>query len=33
MRALFPGRFQPPHWGHIYAIREILAEVEEVVVT
>ncbi|MFN3804537.1 MAG: nicotinamide-nucleotide adenylyltransferase [Pyrobaculum sp.] len=33
MRALFPGRFQPPHWGHIYAIREILKEVDEVVVT
>ncbi len=32
MRALFPGRFQPPHWGHIYAVREILREVEEVVV-
>lgn len=33
MRGLFPGRFQPPHWGHIYAIREILREVDEVIVT
>jgi nicotinamide-nucleotide adenylyltransferase len=31
-RALFPGRFQPPHWGHVYAIKEILKEVDEVVV-
>jgi len=31
-RALFPGRFQPPHWGHVYAIREILREVDEVIV-
>ncbi|MEM0468453.1 MAG: nicotinamide-nucleotide adenylyltransferase [Pyrobaculum sp.] len=32
MRALFPGRFQPPHLGHVYAIKEILREVDEVVV-
>lgn len=31
-RALFPGRFQPPHWGHVYAVMEILREVDEVVV-
>ena len=31
-RALFPGRFQPPHWGHVYAVKEILKEVDEVVV-
>ena len=31
-RGLFPGRFQPPHWGHVHAIREILREVDEVVV-
>jgi nicotinamide-nucleotide adenylyltransferase len=29
---LFPGRFQPPHWGHVYAVKEILKEVDEVVV-
>lgn len=29
---MFPGRFQPPHWGHVYAIKEILKEVDEVVV-
>ncbi len=32
-RALFPGRFQPPHWGHVYAVREILKEVDEVIIT
>lgn len=31
-RALFPGRFQPPHWGHVYAVREILGEVDELVI-
>ena len=31
-RALFPGRFQPPHWGHVYAVREILKEVDEVII-
>ena len=31
-RALFPGRFQPPHWGHVYAVKEILKEVDEVVI-
>jgi nicotinamide-nucleotide adenylyltransferase len=32
LRGLFPGRFQPPHWGHVHAIREILREVDELVV-
>jgi nicotinamide-nucleotide adenylyltransferase len=31
-RALFPGRFQPPHWGHVYAVKEILREVDEVII-
>ncbi len=26
MRAIFPGRFQPLHMGHIYAIQSILKE-------
>ncbi|MGC8583969.1 MAG: nicotinamide-nucleotide adenylyltransferase [Thermoproteus sp.] len=33
MRALFPGRFQPPHWGHVKAVKAILEEVDEVVVS
>ncbi|CCC81029.1 nicotinamide-nucleotide adenylyltransferase [Thermoproteus tenax] len=32
MRAFFPGRFQPPHWGHVRAISAILQEADEVVV-
>ncbi|MGC9152548.1 MAG: nicotinamide-nucleotide adenylyltransferase [Vulcanisaeta sp.] len=32
VRALFIGRFQPPHWGHVWAIRDILREVDEVVI-
>ncbi|MEM0463189.1 MAG: nicotinamide-nucleotide adenylyltransferase [Pyrobaculum sp.] len=31
-RGLFPGRFQPPHWGHVHAVREILGEVDELVI-
>lgn len=32
MRGLFIGRFQPPHWGHVWAARAILQEVEELIV-
>jgi len=32
IRALFIGRFQPPHWGHVWAIRDILREVDELIV-
>ncbi|WP_069807161.1 nicotinamide-nucleotide adenylyltransferase [Vulcanisaeta thermophila] len=32
IRGLFIGRFQPPHWGHVWAIREILKEVDELIV-
>jgi len=31
-RALFVGRFQPFHYGHLYAVRTILEEAEELVV-
>lgn len=31
-RGLFIGRFQPPHWGHIWAIKAILNEVDELIV-
>jgi len=31
-RAFYPGRFQPFHNGHLYAIRYILTQVEEVVI-
>lgn len=31
-RALFVGRFQPLHNGHVYAIKYILKEVEEVII-
>jgi nicotinamide-nucleotide adenylyltransferase len=32
MRALFVGRFQPFHKGHLYAIETILEEVDELIV-
>ncbi len=32
IRGLFIGRFQPPHWGHVWAIREILREVDELII-
>jgi len=32
VRALFIGRFQPPHWGHVWAIKDILREVDELIV-
>lgn len=30
-RALFPGRFQPFHKGHLEALRQILSEFDEVI--
>jgi len=32
VRALFPGRFQPPHKGHGYAIKWILEELSDEVI-
>ncbi|MEM2571402.1 MAG: adenylyltransferase/cytidyltransferase family protein, partial [Thermoproteota archaeon] len=32
-RALFIGRFQPFHKGHLYSVKHILKEFDEVVVT
>ena len=32
MRALFIGRFQPFHKGHLYAVRKILEEAEELII-
>ncbi len=31
-RALYVGRFQPFHLGHLYAIKEALKEVEEIII-
>ena len=31
MRAVFVGRFQPFHFGHLHAIRTILQEVDELI--
>jgi nicotinamide-nucleotide adenylyltransferase len=31
-RALFVGRFQPFHYGHLHAIREILRDCEELLI-
>jgi nicotinamide-nucleotide adenylyltransferase len=31
-RGLFVGRFQPFHWGHLAAIKDILEEVDELVI-
>jgi nicotinamide-nucleotide adenylyltransferase len=31
-RGLFVGRFQPFHLGHLYAIRDILKEVDELII-
>jgi nicotinamide-nucleotide adenylyltransferase len=31
-RGLYVGRFQPFHLGHLYAIKEILAKVDELVI-
>lgn len=32
MRALFIGRFQPLHWGHVKVVEWLLAQYDEVVV-
>ncbi len=32
VRAVFPGRFQPPHYGHLKAILWALERVEELVI-
>ncbi|MEE8167719.1 MAG: nicotinamide-nucleotide adenylyltransferase [Candidatus Hydrothermarchaeales archaeon] len=32
MRGLLIGRFQPVHKGHVYVIKEILKEVDEIIV-
>jgi len=32
IRGLYIGRFQPPHLGHIYVLRSILNEVNEVII-
>ncbi len=31
-RAVFPGRFQPPHYGHLRSIKWALERVEELVI-
>lgn len=31
-RAVFVGRFQPFHKGHLYALKDILAKVDEVII-
>ena len=31
-RALFVGRFQPFHYGHLHAIKTILQEVDEIII-
>jgi len=31
-RAIYPGRFQPIHWGHISVIRWALQQVDELIV-
>ncbi|MEM3766696.1 MAG: adenylyltransferase/cytidyltransferase family protein, partial [Candidatus Bathyarchaeia archaeon] len=31
-RGLFVGRFQPFHKGHLHVIKEILSEVDELVI-
>lgn len=32
LRGLYVGRFQPFHLGHLYAIKHILSEVEELII-
>jgi len=32
IRALFPGRFQPIHWGHVNVIKWALDRVEELII-
>ena len=31
-RGLFVGRFQPPHKGHLKAMKDILEEVDELII-
>ncbi len=31
-RALYPGRFQPIHWGHIHVIKWALSRVDELII-
>ncbi|AEM38080.1 nicotinamide-nucleotide adenylyltransferase [Pyrolobus fumarii 1A] len=31
-RALLPGRFQPPHWGHFRLIKWVLERFDEVII-
>ncbi|WFO75723.1 nicotinamide-nucleotide adenylyltransferase [Desulfurococcaceae archaeon MEX13E-LK6-19] len=31
-RVLFPGRFQPFHLGHVYAIKKLLEDFDEIVI-
>ena len=31
-RALYVGRFQPPHWGHVNVVKWVLEKFDEVVV-
>ncbi|MCD6340506.1 MAG: adenylyltransferase/cytidyltransferase family protein, partial [Desulfurococcales archaeon] len=31
-RALFPGRFQPIHWGHVSVIKWALSKVDELII-
>jgi len=32
VRAVFPGRFQPPHYGHLNAIKWALQKVDEIII-
>lgn len=32
VRGLYPGRFQPPHWGHIKVIKWALERLDELVI-
>ncbi|HDM88409.1 MAG TPA: nicotinamide-nucleotide adenylyltransferase, partial [Candidatus Bathyarchaeota archaeon] len=31
-RGLFIGRFQPPHLGHLHAIKQALEECDELII-
>ncbi|MEM0371294.1 MAG: nicotinamide-nucleotide adenylyltransferase [Ignisphaera sp.] len=32
VRGLYPGRFQPPHWGHIEVVKWALNKVDELII-
>ncbi len=32
VRALYPGRFQPIHWGHVQVIKWALSKVDELII-